>query len=65
MFRIKQQQMMAANEIFGFFSWGCKGKAYTDPLKASKITFFNNFLQEHYQSVKRVDSRSGPTFCRF
>ena len=30
-----------------------------------KINFFQAFFQEHYQSVKRSISRSGPTFCRY
>ena len=28
------------------------------------IFFFKIVFQEHYQSVKRFRSRSGPTFCR-
>ena len=29
-----------------------------------KIDFSEKFFQEHYQSVKWFESRSGPTFCR-
>ena len=29
-----------------------------------KISFFKNFFQEHYQSIERFGSRSGPTFCQ-
>ena len=29
-----------------------------------KINFFKRIFQEHYQSVKRFGSRSGPTFRR-
>ena len=41
---------------FAFF-WCCL-------LTFFKINFFKKFFQEHYQSVKRFVSRSGPTFCR-
>ena len=30
----------------------------------SKQSCFKKIFQEHYQSVKRFGSRSGPTFCR-
>ena len=29
-----------------------------------KINSFKKLFQEHYQSVKQFESRSGPTFCR-
>ena len=33
-------------------------------LNLFKTNFLKKIFQEHYQSVKRFRSRSGPTFCR-
>ena len=35
------------------------------PVTVFKFNYFKTFLQEHYQSAKQFESRSGPIFCRY
>ena len=38
--------------------------SFYDVLLSAEIYFFKLLFQEHYQTVKQLESRSGPEFCR-